>query len=198
MKFLKKVLKVGFIAILPVILVLMVNFWVIVSTAGQIYSRADIIPYSEVGLILGTSKSTTSGTANSYFYERIEAAVSLYNSGKLKYIIVSGDNRTVYYNEPMDMLNALIDKGVPKEDVIMDFAGLSTFESVKRAKEVFGKNDITIITQDFHCYRALYIANHSGITAKAFAADDKQELSGKLAFREILARLKAVVETAIS
>ncbi|MEQ8238402.1 MAG: ElyC/SanA/YdcF family protein [Cyclobacteriaceae bacterium] len=198
MSIFNKIIRVLFIAFIPVIVVLAINFWVIASTASQIYRSVEEIPYSEVGLILGTSKRTAKGTANSYFYERIEAASALYKSGKLKYIIVSGDNRTVYYNEPMDMLDALLEKGVAKEDVIMDFAGLSTFESVTRAKEVFGKNDLTIITQDFHCYRSLYIANNNGIVARAFAADEKQELSGKLALREILARLKAVVQTAIS
>jgi len=176
---------------------MIINFWVVVSTSNQIYKEVEDIPYAEAGLILGTSKRTSSGTANSYFYERIEAASNLYKAGKIKYIIVSGDNRTVYYNEPMDMLNALIELDIPKEDVIMDFAGLSTFESVKRAKEVFGKNEITIVSQGFHCYRALYIANQSGIKARALTADNNQVLSNKLAMREILARLKAVVETAV-
>ena len=92
------------------------------------------------------------------------------------------------------MLKALESLGVPQSAVIMDFAGFRTLDSVVRAKEVFGQDKILIITQDFHCYRALFIAYHYNIDAIAYSADNKDQLPGSLAIREVLARFYTILD----
>lgn len=177
-----------------VILILGINFWIVSSTQDQIYYTLDELPPKEVALLLGTSKRTAKGGDNKYFKERIEAAARLYHSGVIKHIIVSGDNNTIYYNEPRDMFKALEEQGVPQSVITLDFAGFRTLDSVVRSKMVFGQDEVLIITQDFHCYRALFIARYYGIDAIAFSADNKDELPASLAVREILARFNTILD----
>ncbi len=192
---LKKSLKLGaFLGFILLASLLAINFWIVSSTVNKIHYEPEGLVSGRVGLILGTSKRTTQGHNNKYFDERITTAVELYNSNKVEQLIVSGDNRTRYYNEPKDMLNALMDKGIPESSIILDYEGISTLDSVVRSKLVFKKDKILIITQDFHCYRALFIANYFGIDAEAYSADNRGELPAFLALREILARLKAVFD----
>jgi SanA protein len=195
MKRLGKILKFVFlIGGVVFLLLLSLNFWVIKSTENQIFHEIENIPKNKVALILGTSKRTTEGEANKYFVERIDAAAKLYHHGKVDHIIVSGDNRTVYYNEPRDMYNALVERKVPKGAITLDFAGLRTLDSIVRSDSIFGQKDITIVTQDFHCYRSLFIANYYGIKAVAYSADNKSPLPIHLAVREVVARLLAVFD----
>ncbi|WP_421878478.1 SanA/YdcF family protein [Marinoscillum sp.] len=190
-----RIIKIVGIVITAVgLLVLGLNFWIVSSTQDQIYYSLNDVPPKRVALLLGTSKRTVEGGTNKYFKERMEAAAELFHRGVIKHIIVSGDNRTVYYNEPRDMLNALKELGVPEGAITLDYAGFRTLDSVVRAKEVFGQDDLMIITQDFHCYRALFIANYHGLNAVAYSADNKDELPYMLAIREILARSKAVFD----
>ena len=173
--------------------VVVTNVWVISSTSDQIFAMENI-PENKVGLVLGTSKMTSQGLPNRFFKERMQAAAELYSNKKLLHILVSGDNRTKYYNEPRDMLQALGDLNIPEEDVSLDFAGFRTLDSVVRSKEVFGQDSLTIITQKFHCYRALFIANKFGIQAIAFSADNNESIGVSLGIREILARAFAVAD----
>ena len=124
----------------------------------------------DVGLVLGCSKRFSSGLPSLYFTGRMEAAAKLWKSGKLRCIIVSGDNREKYYNEPRDMKNALVKLGVPKDKIVCDFAGLRTYDSVLRAQRIFGAEKITIISQGYHAKRAVATARHMGIDAEAFCA----------------------------
>ncbi len=191
----KKLFKVAGIVVLSVIAFLFtINFWIITTTIDRIQYEPLFVPGERVGLILGTSKRTVEGHNNLYFDQRIDAATELFNLGFINKIIVSGDNRTQFYNEPRDMLNALSKKGIPEDVVILDPEGISTLASVVRSKMVYGNEKILIITQDFHCYRALFIADHYGIDAVAYSADKRGKLSSALAIREILARLKAVYD----
>lgn len=95
---------------------------------------------------------------NTYFDNRIRAATDLYKSGKIQYIIVSGDNSTKDYNEPEDMQTALVQQGIPKDKIIPDHAGFRTLDSVIRAKEIFGQTQLVIISQKFHNERAVFLA----------------------------------------
>lgn len=176
------------------LLILGVNFWIVTSTEDLIYYDKEIIPPRKVALLLGTSKHTSKGDTNKYFKERIEAAADLYHRGVIEHIIVSGDNRTIYYNEPRDMYQGLRALDIPESAITLDFAGFRTLDSVVRSKLVFGQDELLIITQDFHCYRALFIALFYDIDALAFAADNKDELPLSLAVREIIARSIAVVD----
>lgn len=180
-------------SLVMVLLVLLgVNFWVIFQTQDRVFAD-DSVPYRKVGLILGTSKSHAGGR-NEYFQERVEAAAWLYKNGKVSHLIVSGDNRSVYYNEPKDMYNALTELGIPKKAITMDYAGLRTLDSIVRARLIFGQDAFTIVTQDFHSYRALFIADYYQVDAVAYAAGGFQKLSFELAMRELIARNLAALD----
>lgn len=166
------------------------------SYAFDSYDSLNDLPYNKVGLLLGTSSHTTEGSKNPFFVNRIHAAVLLYKKGKIDYILVSGDNRHPSYNEPRQMMNALLREGVPMDRIVADFAGFSTIDSVVRASRVFMLKDVTIISQGFHNERALFIAAHSGMNAIGFNALDP---SSKIShfwvyFREIFARIKCVLD----
>jgi len=171
------------------------DYWVTRSTQKQLYSDVYSIPANKVGLLLGTSKFLPNGLLNPYYDYRIEAALTLYRSGKIQYILVSGDNSTEHYNEPDKMKRDLIARGVPANKIFTDYAGFRTLDSIVRCKEVFGEDHITIISQPFHNERALFIANRKGITAIAFNAVDVNAENGfKVLMREKMARVKMLFD----
>ena len=136
------------------------------------YDDVENIPPRDVALLLGVAKITPAGNPNAFFKGRIEAAAKLYHAGKIRHMIISGDNSRKDYNEPLDMKNALIEKGVPETAMTLDYAGFRTLDSVVRAREIFSCKKITVISQRYHAERALYIAGKYGIDAIAFAAAD--------------------------
>lgn len=178
-----------------VLLLLACNIWVILSTTSQVYSEIRDVPDRDVALVLGTSKRFADGRPNTYFKNRIEAAARLYKEGKVKHLILSGDNRTQYYNEPRDMQNALIERGIPDNAITLDYAGLRTLDSVVRSKKVFGQEDVVVVTQKFHSYRAVFIGDYYNINTIAYAAEDVPfRESFNILFREFLARPMAVLD----
>ncbi len=132
--------------LLLMVLIAATNLWIVRSTSAEIFSDYNQIPSNPVGLVLGTSSRRADGSPNPFFHNRMEAAARLYALGKIGHIIVSGDNRTRYYNEPLEMKRALVKLGVPDAAITLDYAGLRTLDSVVRSKEVFGQEHITIIT----------------------------------------------------
>ena len=142
------------------------------AAKGRIFSSVDAVPVREVGLVLGTSRVTRQGRPNLHFNQRIEAAAELYRAGKVHHLLVSGDNHVATYDEPTDMRNALVAAGVPTNAITCDYAGFRTLDSVVRAKDVFGLSQCTIISEEYHCPRALWIAQQHGLDAVAFAAPD--------------------------
>ncbi len=163
---------------------------------GRVFRSVDTVPAREVGLVLGTSKETRHGTPNLHFNQRIAAAVALYRAGKVHHLLVSGDNHIATYDEPTDMRNALAAAGVPANAITCDYAGFRTLDSVVRAREVFGLSQCTIISEEFHCPRALWIAQRHGMDAIAFAAPDVSLKSWSLRadVREQLARVRCGVD----
>jgi len=156
-----------------------------------IYSDVKKTPTTSVALVLGTSRSYH-GQLNRYYTSRLKAASELYKAGKVRKILVSGDNSTRYYNEPITMQKDLVNLGIKKEDIYLDYAGFSTLDSVIRAKEVFGLNEFIIISQEFHCERALFIARSKAIPAIAYATPYiEHEGKIRIFMRELLARVKA-------
>lgn len=159
------------------------------ATEGRMFRTTEEVPFRDVGLVLGTGKFTKSGRLNLHFTRRIEAAAALYHAGKVRHLLVSGDNHVSSYDEPTDMRNALIEAGVPPDAITRDYAGFRTLDSVIRAKRVFALTDCTIITEEFHCPRALWISTRHGIDAVAFAAPDPGlRCSLKVKAREYVAR----------
>jgi SanA protein len=175
-------------------LVVVTNFIVIISTNDVM--KSDINDLQPVGaaLVLGTSKSTSKGQENLFFKDRMRAAAQLYKSGKVKHILVSGDNRSVYYNEPRDMLKALRELGIPEEAVTLDYAGLRTLDSVVRCKEIFDQNEIIIVTQQFHAYRASFIAKRYNLNTQVYLANFESQVFPRLMLREVIARTLAVFD----
>lgn len=153
------------------------------------------VEYHHVGLLLGTSKYTSSNTVNLFYQHRLDAAVKLYKSGIICNILVSGDNRHRSYNEPITFYKDLVDRGVEEQHIYLDYAGFRTFDSVVRAQKVFKQDSILIISQKFHNERALFIADKMGIDASAYHAKAVDfGFSPKVYFREKLARVKAVLD----
>lgn len=196
MIFLKKTLRVVSILFLIVLLlVLGTNLWVVRSTKSLVLTDYKILPDSGVALVLGTSHRLVNGSPNPFFHNRMKTAAELFKEGKIIHFIVSGDNRTKYYNEPIEMQKALIKLGVPAEAITLDYAGLRTLDSIVRCKEIFGQTNITIITQPFHSYRALFISRYYNVDAVALVANEpNQEDALRVYVREYLARTKAILD----
>ncbi len=150
------------------------------------------VPQSKTALLLGTGKLLSNGSPNAYFYNRIKAASDLYKSGKIQYIIVSGDNSTKDYNEPEDMQLALMQEGIPQDKIILDHAGFRTLDSVVRAKDIFSQTKLVIISQKFHNERAVFLARKNGMEAFGYNAADVNKYAGlKTNLREYFAKAKA-------
>jgi SanA protein len=192
----RKVRRILFLLILASFLtIFIVNVWVVKSTERKVYSDSGALPEKRVALVLGTSHRTVKGNPNPFFEKRMETAAHLYHEGKVSHFILSGDNRTQYYNEPMTMKRALVSKGVPENVITLDYAGLRTLDSIVRSKAVFGQEKIIIITQPFHCYRALFISDFYDIDAIAMeAAEPDFEETPSVRIREYFARAKAVLD----
>ena len=166
------------------------NVTAIWKSRGLLFDDVSQVPPTQVGLVFGTT-DRVNGQENPYFRYRIDAAVKVWNAGKLKTLIVSGDNRSAYYNEPEKMKQALIAQGIPGNRIICDFAGLRTLDSVVRAKEIFGTTSILFISQRFQNERAIYLAKANGIDACGFNARDVELGVGlKTKVREVGARVK--------
>lgn len=173
------------------LITLLSNRWVINSTNAYIYDSTALLPDNQVGIVLGTSPFVRGGGRSGDFHGRIEAAVRLYEDGKIRHIIVSGANPDATYNEPRRMWQELVKAGIPQEAITMDFAGFRTFDSVARALHVFNLERFTLITQHYHSYRAVFIARKMNVPAVAYVASGTR---GRHPWREILARVKAVLD----
>ncbi len=160
---------------------------------GRVQNRCENIEMRPVGLLLGTNPHVR-GKENPYFTHRIVAAAELYHAQKISKIIVSGDNGRKEYNEPEAMRQALLKKGVAEKDIFLDYAGFRTLDSVIRAKAIFGQTRLTIISQPFHCARAIFLARTHGIDAIGYGAQNVHYDRKRNALRETPARLLAVLD----
>jgi SanA protein len=183
-------------AALFVVVVVLSNRWVINATDNLMFKDSALMPDNEVGLVLGCSPFASNGTPNPQFRGRMQAAADLYRLGKVKRLILSGANPDARYNEPKKMREALLELGVPSEAMVLDFAGDSTYESITRAKVVFGLKELTLITQKYHAYRALFLARKIGVRAVAFQApiEGVKGAGFRHPPREVFARVLAVFD----
>lgn len=180
--------------------IITIGIYVHVSKSSDEYIYADIdkIPSNKVGLLLGTSKYLASGAINHYYSNRIEAALDLYMAGKIQIIIISGDNSRKDYNEPVMMKNDLISLGVDPKDIFLDYAGFRTLDSVVRCDKIFGQKNFTVISQEFHNERAIFLARRNGLDAIGYNAKEVSKYFGfKTSVRERLARVKMIIDLAI-
>jgi SanA protein len=177
-------------------IVLLCNVWIVSSSKPRVYDDLSQVPTRDVALVLGTSRTTADGRwSNPHFTHRIEAAAALYHAGKVKHLIVSGDNHAQGYDEATDMRDALVAAHVPIGAIALDYAGFRTLDSVVRAKEIFGQRRLTVVSEAFHNYRALFICRKYGIDAVAFNARPVSlRVSRWPAVREWLARVKVVLD----
>ncbi|MDE6170861.1 MAG: YdcF family protein [Duncaniella sp.] len=190
------VLSLSAFIVLLVAFTVATNIAVVRSTKTKIYADTDSIPHNKAALLLGTNPLNRQGRPNTYFTNRINAAARLYHAGKVDFIIASGDNHTEQYDEPTAIRDSLIAHGVPENRIILDYAGFRTLDSVVRAKEIFGCDSITIISQADHCARALYLAKSNGMEAVAFPAPIRagKLVKTRLTLREWLARDKMMLD----
>lgn len=174
------------------ILVLGINLWVTGSVKSNILTEEQAAQLQDVDCIIVLGCQVHSdGTPSHMLEDRLRRGVALYDLGAAPKILMSGDHGTENYDEVDAMKHYAVDAGVPSENVFMDHAGFSTYETVIRAKEIFQADKVIIVTQQYHLYRALYIARALGVEAYGVAAEYRQ-YSGQFVrdVREVLARVK--------
>lgn len=195
---LKRRLRRGFAwsVLVFALLVLGANRWVINSTRAYLFDDSALMPENEVGLVLGCSPYSSDGSANPQFHGRMRAAAELLKLGKVKHLLLSGANPDSRYNEPRKMREALLELGVKSDDMTLDYAGDSTFDSIERAQVVFDLTRVTVITQRYHGYRALFLARKQGMSAVGYMAPIDGVPGKGFVYppREVFARLLGVLD----
>jgi SanA protein len=170
------------------------DWWVGTSTEAWVHDQLAELKPAPVALLLGTSPRNA-GQPNPFYRARIKAAQELYAAGKVAGILVSGDNRRADYNEPVMMRADLVRAGVPAKVITMDFAGFRTLDSVVRAKAVFQQSRVIVVSQRFHAQRALFLAQHVGLDAEAYAAEEPPlKWWIRVRAREVFARALACMD----
>ncbi|MEU5690302.1 ElyC/SanA/YdcF family protein [Actinosynnema sp. NPDC020468] len=167
--------------------------WTVIASAPYRYS-ADDVPTTPVALVLGAGL-TRDDKPTPFLAGRLDVAADLYRRGKVKVLLVSGDNSTVDYDEPSAMRAYLIEAGIPAEAIVADYAGLDTWDSCARAKRIFGVDRATVVTQSFHLPRAVALCRAAGVEAYGVGHDtlrDRTTTTLYLYFREVFASYKAM------
>lgn len=193
---LRRMLFLSLVSVLGLAGVLVLaNWWVLRSSHSRVVYRLEDLEPHDVGLVLGTSPILRGGWKNPFFEARMNAAAQLFREGKVRHLLVSGDNGQKRYDEPTAMRDALVARGVPAEVVTLDYAGFRTLDSVERARSVFGLKDAVIITDDFHLPRALFLARAKGLGATGYRPEPVPwKWSKKTRVREMLSRVKACLD----
>lgn len=188
----KRILKyVLIIVIIIVVIGILINLYVKLSTKNQIIGENECEKLSDIDCIIILGAGIWGDKPSPMLEDRLLEGIKLYQNNVSNKIIMSGDHGRKEYNEVKIMKDYAIEKGIPSENIFMDHAGFSSYESIYRAKEIFGANKIVIVTQKYHLYRALYIANQLGIEAYGVGADPRQYVGATYReLREILARNK--------
>ncbi|AWH75008.1 hypothetical protein DCS32_12800 [Dokdonia sp. Dokd-P16] len=199
LKHLKKFIAVALIGIILLICgVYALSHHIESSTKDQTFTRSSKVPEVYTVIVLGASVRAN-GNLSTMLEDRVASALKLYNEGRVTRFLLSGDNGTASYNEPKAMKAYLMDKGVPEDDIFLDYAGFDTYDSMYRASSVFNVKEAIVVTQEFHLPRALYIANKLDLTYYGFVGDKRtyqRESANKR--RELLANVKAFLELTIN
>jgi vancomycin permeability regulator SanA len=181
-----------------ILLIVALNFYVYQKSAPY------ILPVTAEGMFpagivpgAGLNRDKTPSLA---LRDRLNGAARFYEDQKIDKILVSGDNRSIYYDEPSAMRNYLLEKGIPADDVVRDFAGQRTYDTCYRAKHIFGLGQVAIFTQRYHLWRAVYLCRALGLDAYGIAIEQSDYIPSRYhywLFREIFARISAVLDITI-
>ena len=191
MRFVRRYYGIAFVVALGVIaLAMMLPIVMRLVVAAYIEPLVSDVPNTEVAMILGAS--VYRGRPSQILDERADAAIELYKEGKVSKILVTGDNGALSHDEVTPVRKYLLGAGIEPQDIFLDHAGFDTYSSMYRAREVFLAHSLTIVTQDFHLPRALWIARHLGLEAYGVVAEGGEH-SPYDYFREIPASIKAIV-----
>lgn len=191
-KHLKRLLVLLFsLGLAGVLAVLGINLWVTGTVKDRILTQEQAATLDADCIIVFGCQVRNDGTPSHMLEDRLKRGVALYEAGAAPKLLMSGDHGTKGYDEVNTMKGYAIEAGIPTEDIFMDHAGFSTYETVYRAKEIFGAEKIILVTQEYHLYRAMYIAEAMGLEVYGVAADYRS-YSGQLSrdIREVLARVK--------
>ena len=191
----KVIVTLFFLGLAMIAVVFGINAYVVKSVEDRIITEQAAAEILDVDCILVLGAGVRNGAPSAMLRDRIDAGVSLYMAGASPKIIMSGDHGRKDYDEVNVMKTEALNAGVPSTDVFMDHAGFSTYESMYRAKEIFGAKKIIIVTQQYHLYRSLYIAEQLGLEAYGVAANPRRYAGAAYReAREVLARNKDLVK----
>lgn len=187
------------IVLVTVIALVVINMSISKQAEPDLYNTISKVPTKKAALVLGTAKYMVGGGKNYFYLYRIRAAAELFKAGKVKAIVVSGDNSTKYYNETSKMQKDLIKAGVPSQYITLDPLGVRTLDSVVRAEAIFDLKDYIIVSQKFHLERALFLAKAKGQKVLGFIAKDipGTKAAYRMKAREYFARAKAFLDVYI-
>lgn len=196
----EKLKKISLVTIafllLGILAVSILDYYIKTSSKPYTFKTINKLPDAHTVIVLGASV-TSNGNLSVMLRDRVESALFLYNEGKVKRFLLSGDNATVNYNEPKAMKKYLIERGVPEDHIYLDYAGFDTYDTMYRSKAVFEVQSAIIVTQEFHLPRAIYIARKMGLSYTGYTGDKRiyahQDYNAK---REFLANIKAYLELA--
>lgn len=192
-KILKKIIWLFFLGgILVLSLTIIINRQTKTATKSYIYQSVTDVPRAYTGLVLG-AQVKPNNVLSDVLKDRVDTCLELYKEGKIEKLLLSGDHREKYYDEVNTMKKYVLATGkVLKEDIFLDHAGLSTYDSLYRAKHIFGVDDLIICTQDFHLPRAVFIGQKLGLRVAGIISDKTNYLNEKYyRWREVLANVKA-------
>lgn len=183
------------IVVLPILAYSVVAY----KASNRIYVDVTSVPYNEVGMVLGAGPTTVTGRSNSYFIHRLDATEELYKAGKIKFILISGDNSREDYSEPDAMKDSLVARGIPSEVIYLDYAGFRTLDSVVRSKKVFGQKKLTVISQRFHNERSIILGDWQDMDLIGYNAKETSSKFHRIRahVREGYARIKLFLDILI-
>jgi len=191
----KKLKIVGIIVVSIIVILFSINYLVIWSTSNQIVNINTT--FKDIDCIVVLGAGIRGGKPSPMLQDRLDVAIALYNQG-IKKILVSGDHQYDDYNEVTIMKNYLIENEIPSEDIFIDHYGISTYDSIYRLRPIFSINKVVLVSQNYHLYRSLFIANQLGYEAYGIAPQDiNYSGQSKRDFREFFARIKDVLKTLI-
>jgi SanA protein len=186
------------LVVIAVLFVASVDQWIERRANNRILEKVSDVPETKVALVLGAAVWRNRRLSD-VLEDRVQGAVKLYKAGKVQKLLLSGDNRFDNYDEPSAMRKRALELGVPNDDIVRDFAGLRTLDSIYRARDVWGLQKLVIVSQRFHLPRALFLADKLGIEAVGYVGEEQRYprsiLKGRI--REVAARVSAWLDMVI-